>query len=90
MLERFKGKILIRRAKNGSSEKSVLILCGIVFPEAPIEQYSETDEMWVCELAVLQALKFDTPSNISPAGSLEDFLEGQGQDIKEWVKRDTD
>ena len=84
-MERLKGKLLVRRSNvNG---KPVLVIVGIMTPSEPIENYSDRDEMWGVELGVLDVKKLEGTGNGLPF-SPEDFLEGQGQDLRSGFWRD--
>lgn len=68
----FKGKLLLRRSKTESG-KPVLIICGVVEPNVPVEKFDDRDEMWAVHLLALDHVEFLNTSQhqFSP----EDFLE---------------
>lgn len=69
-MESFKGKFLMRRAKNGP-----IIVCGVAtMPEGEVEKICDADEMWVMECLVSDVIKFKPHPGSTGNYSPEDFL----------------
>lgn len=81
MVEKFKGKALIRRSGEW------VIICGVFIPSEQLENYDDRDELWAVEILVSQAKKFVNAKELT--FSPEDFLSNTGdcQDINRWQEK---
>lgn len=83
-MKTLRGKFLIKKNKLQDG-RPCLTLTGICLPkDFDIDSVSDGDEMWICDLMVLDGGLRYSDAEVGDVGSPEEFLAGAGQKESTW------